>query len=317
MTTQRPRSVRKGAAGLLFLLLTVMTTAGCALHPGGELTLPQDGPPRVVVHDVPFYAQEEYQCGPATLAMALGWSGVRVTPDALKAEVYTPSEKGSLQSAMVAAARRHGRMAYVLRGRDFLLDELAAGNPVILLQNLGLSWYPVWHYAVAVGYDRDEDAVLLHTGTMRSRYYPLGLLDRTWARSGYWGLLVLPPARMPAFVEETPWLKGAVGLERAGRTREALAAYEVATAKWPGSYDAWMGVGNSRYALGRDELSAKAFGRAVAIRPDNGIAYNNLANVLARLGRREEAVAAAEKAVACGGPHIEVFRKTLSEIRQP
>jgi hypothetical protein len=35
------------------------------------------------------------------------------------------------------------------------LREVAAGNPVLVLQNLSFAWAPVWHYAVVMGYDAD------------------------------------------------------------------------------------------------------------------------------------------------------------------
>jgi len=313
MPRQRPRGVLTGVAGLFFLLLWA-ALGGCALHADDPLTLPGQRPSPVVL-DVPFFAQEEYQCGPAALAMALAWSGEPATPDGLAPEVYTASQKGSLQPAMVAAARRHGRIAYPLAGHRDLAAELAAGNPVVVLLNLGLSWHPVWHYAVVVGYDSAAGEVFLHSGATRLKPYSLSLFQNVWARSGYWGVLVLPPDRLPAVADEAVWLQSAVGLERAGRTGAALAAYETATRRWKSSYDAWMGVGNAGYALGRTGEAADAFTRAAAIEPDNGMAYNNLAYALARLGRKAEAVAAAEKAVACGGPLVESFRRTLSEIR--
>jgi len=313
MTTSRPRGVLAGVAGLLLLLSAAL--GGCALHADDPLTLPAQGPSSVVLDGVPFHAQEAHQCGPAALAMALAWSGDPATPDALVPEVYTASQKGSLQPAMVAAVRRHGRIAYPLAGHHDLAAELDAGNPVVVLLNLGLSWYPVWHYAVVVGYDRAAGEVLLHSGTTRLKAYSLKLFQNVWARTNYWGLLVLPPDRLPASADEATWMAAAVGLELADRTGEALTAYAAASERWPASYDAWMGVGNASYALGRTEAAAAAYAKAVGIDPGKGIAYNNLAYALARLGRKAEAVAAAEKAVACGGPLVESFHRTLSEIR--
>ncbi|MDD3310729.1 PA2778 family cysteine peptidase [Pseudodesulfovibrio sp.] len=313
MAAFRPRGVLRGVAGLLILLLSAVL-GGCALHVDDPLALPDRGAPSVAL-DVPFFAQEEYQCGPAALAMALGWSGDPATPDGLAPEVYTASQKGSLQPAMVAAARRHGRIAYPLAGHRDLAAELEAGNPVVVLLNLGLSWHPVWHYAVVVGYDRAAGEILLHSGATRLKRYSLSLFQNVWARADYWGLLVLPPDRLPAAPDEAAWLSAAVGLERAGRTGAALTAYETATGRWPASFEAWMGVGNASYAQGLASAAADAFARAAAIEPGNGMAYNNLAYALARLGRKAEAVAAAEKAVACGGPLAESFRRTLDEIR--
>ena len=119
-------------------------------------------PPRHKLNAVPFFPQKAYQCGPASLAMVLSWSGLQISPDELTPQVYTPSLKGSLQPAMIAATRRQGKVAYPISGAQALLREIAAGHPVIVLQNLGLSWIPVWHYAVVIGYDLDAEMVILH-----------------------------------------------------------------------------------------------------------------------------------------------------------
>ena len=75
-----------------------------------------------------------------------------------------------------------------------------------------------------------------------------------------------------------------------------------------------MGLGNSSYALGDLDQAAKAFRQASSIKPDQGIAYNNLALVLFEMGRQSEARSAAGKAVSCGGPLVEEFKKTLAEV---
>jgi hypothetical protein len=80
-----------------------------------------DLPPKHELKVVPFYPQEEYQCGPASLAMTLAWSGLPIDPDALTSQVFTPSLKGSLPPAMVAATRRQGRVAYPVSGANALL----------------------------------------------------------------------------------------------------------------------------------------------------------------------------------------------------
>ena len=104
-------------------------------------------PNQFEINDVPFFPQTAYQCGPAALSMALVWSGTQVKPETVAPEVFTPSLKGSLQSALIGAVRRHGRVAYPIATIDALVKELASGHPVIILQNLGLSWFPIWHYS--------------------------------------------------------------------------------------------------------------------------------------------------------------------------
>ena len=187
------------------LIIGLLIFNGCTTAPLKKWHLPSGATP--VKHEldtVPFYPQKEYQCGPASLAMALAWSGLRIDPDDLAPQVYTPSLKGSLQPAMITAARRHSRVAYPISGANALLQEIAAGHPVIVLQNLGLYWIPVWHYAVVIGYDLNQEVIILHSGITNRKTTALKTFENTWARSNHWGLLVLPPNQLPATAEEHP-----------------------------------------------------------------------------------------------------------------
>jgi Flp pilus assembly protein TadD len=57
-----------------------------------------------------------------------------------------------------------------------------------------------------------------------------------------------------------------------------------------------------------------AFAAAVAAHPDAAAAHNNHAHVLARLGRRAEALAAARRAVELAGDSLPEARRTLEEL---
>ncbi len=300
-------------AGLLFFVLLGLL-AGCGLLPGGRLPQSPAGPAAARVEGVPFFPQDELQCGPASLAMVLNWSGVAIQPAALNPEVFTPGLQGSLQSALIGAVRRHGRVAYPLAGSEALLAEVAAGHPVIVLVNLGFFWYPKWHYAVVVGYDQERGEVILHSGRTANEHLSSRTFMNIWQRGDYWGLLVLPPSRLPVTVAEEPWLAAVAGLERAEQWQAAEQGFAAALGPWPGSYAAWMGLGNSRYQQQDFAGAADAFRQATVRQPENAAAFNNLAHVLARLGRREEALAAARRAVALGGAFAEQSRKTLEEI---
>jgi len=147
---------------LLGFLLNLL--AGCASFRQKEMPpLPENLPASHELTAVPFFPQEEFQCGPAALAMAISWSGLPVRPEDLVEQVYTPSRKGSLQVAMINTARRHGRLTYEISDFESLFPEIASGYPVIILQNLGISWFPVWHYAVVVGYDAAQEHVILRS----------------------------------------------------------------------------------------------------------------------------------------------------------
>jgi hypothetical protein len=308
------KAARAVAGGFLFFLALAM--AGCATPLQSERLSQAEFPEPVELTTVGFFPQEEYQCGPASLATVLGWAGIDITPAALAPEVYLPARQGSLQLEMLAAARRHGTVPYVLRPMlDDLLAEVRAGHPVVVLQNLAFSWYPKWHYAVVVGFDLAHDEVILRSGLERRHVVPMTTFERTWRRGDYWAVVVMPPDRLPRTAQETPYLQAVVGLERIKRWEDAARAYRAAAARWPESLGAQLGIGNSRYALKDIAGAERAYRAAAAAHPDSGIAFNNLAQALADLSRWDDAEAAVMKALALGGPHKSTFEETAAEIR--
>ena len=252
--------------------------------------------------EVPYQPQEDYQCGPAALAMALEYDGEKVTPQELRPQVYVPGREGSLTPELTAAARRHGRIAYVLPADEpSLLREVGQGRPVVVLLNLAFNWWPRWHYAVVIGYDQAAREVILHSGPEREQHLPLVVFDRLWARGGRWGLLVLPPGQLPAAATEGRWLAAALDLERTAGVAVAAPAYQAATRRWPEDITAWIGVGNAAY-LGHDLPAAEsAYRHAWQLAPASATAANNLAQTLADLGKLDEALPLAQRAVSLGG----------------
>ena len=303
-------------ASFVFVLLALLVSA-CATPQLERLQSDRQGlPERAEVPAVPFFAQEDLYCGPAALATTLAWSGLPVTQQELVPVVYTPGRDGTLQSDIVAGARSYGRLAIPLQELRDLLAELAAGNPVLVFQNLGLSWIPQWHYAVAVGYDLRDSTIILNSGANERMAVPLATFERTWSRAQHWALVVTPPARLPATAREAPATEAAAGIERARRRPEAAQAYGAIVARWPQAYIAWMGLGNTSYTLKEFATAETAYRHAGQIRPDAPEPWNNLAYAVAQQGRTYEAIEFAERAVAKAGDKAEQFRDTVVEIRQ-
>jgi len=299
------------------LIIGLLIFSGCATAPTKKwYQASGDVPAKSQLAAVPFFPQEEYQCGPASLAMVLAWGGLQVDAHELAPQVYTPSLKGSLQPAMITAARRHGRVAYEISGADALLKEIAAGHPVIVLQNLGLSWVPLWHYAVVIGYDLDKAIIVLHSGITDRKITALNTFENTWARSKHWGLVVLPPDLLPATAEESSYIKAVAGLERARQWPAAIEGYNTALSRWPQSFSAHIGLSNSYYAKGDLKSARKVLQQTTILFPEEGVAFNNLAHVLWKQGETREAIKAARQAVGLGGPHVEKYKKTLDEIQE-
>lgn len=296
------------------LALVALSLAGCAsLQP---VAVPEIAAEKPVQVPVAFFPQERYQCGPAALSMALDHTGEKIAPRDLVSQVYTPERKGSLQPAMITAARRHGRVAYPIHGLEALAAELEAGRPVIVLQNLGLGWFPQWHYAVAIGLEPAESQIRLHSGTTPHYRMDLRTFMNTWRRADTWGLVVVTPEYLPATADADGWVSAVSGLESAGRPAEAASGYLTGLSRWPAHVPSWFGLGNALYAMGRMDRARMAWQQAIAIDPEYALAWNNLAQVLAEQGRHEAALRAAGRAVELGGPYIKAFEKTLAEIKE-
>jgi len=288
--------------------------AGCAHQPSLTAAGFAELPPRVELADTPFFPQERYQCGPAALATVLNVRGVAVTPDELAPQVYLPAREGSLQAEIIAAVRRQGLLALPVEpALDALLAEIAAGHPVLVLQNLGLNWMPRWHYAVAIGYDLERQELVLRSGTEPRRITPFRVFLNTWNRSAQWGIVMLAPGTFGARTQATPYLAAASALESLGRHQEARAAYQASTERWPDTPVAWLGLGNTDYALGHARQAEAAFRRALQTEAKTAVAWNNLAYALSTL----RCIRLAQEAARCAqrlAPENSEFAHTLEEM---
>jgi len=263
------------------VFICTLALAGCATPPQTRQLLADTAsglPPAVELTETPFYPQQQYQCGPAALATVLSAHGVEITPEALVNAVYVPALQGSLPEEMTATARRYRMLAYPLPGSlTDLLTEVARGNPVLVMQNLGTDWFQDWHFAVVIGYDLDKREIMLRSGTTKRWRTTLAVFERTWSRSDYWALVILPPQH------------------------------------WPNEPRAWLTYGNSLHASGDVAGAADAFWQVTRLSPDNPHGWNNLAYALLQTGCPQQAKQAAACAVTYGGGDVN-YRDTLKDI---
>jgi tetratricopeptide (TPR) repeat protein len=274
--------------GTLLLLALLTGLQGCAAPAEWR----RAAPPAVELGATPFFPQADYQCGPAALATLLAPRVAGLDAETLVDEVYVPARQGSLQPELIATARRYAQVPVRLPPQLAALSRaLAAGSPVLVLQNLGLRAWPVWHYAVVIGLDPEAGEVLLRSGTEPRLRMPARRFLASWARADHWAFTVHAPSEPPAWAEAEAWLDTIAVWSRLGETAPALSAAEAAARQWPGRPETWLLLGNARYAAGDAEGAVQAFGQALAQRPLAG-GYQNLAHVLAERGCLPAAAAA-------------------------
>ncbi|GAA3908189.1 PA2778 family cysteine peptidase [Halomonas cibimaris] len=309
--------------------------SGCATGPALQPATYQL-PKRVELTNVPFYPQEKYQCGPAALATALNYApaakprsaavwkapqargrkrDTHITAKNLVPQVFIPGRDGSVQPEMLATARRHERIAYPVRPTlDALLAHVADGYPVVVMQNLSLPVWPMWHYAVVIGYDLGEESLILRSGETRRHRVSFRRFDATWARSQRWGFVLARPGRIPSGITPRRAVQAISDYQALHGIRAALSSWQALTQAQPHNAMAHFGLGNAYYEQQALQKSALAFQRATAADAALGVAWLNLGLVNRELGRMNRARKALEKAAELDSTWQEKARTALETL---
>lgn len=301
----------------LIVVLVLLLLCGCAnRHPGLESYLSNTNiPSKLELRDTPFFPQQEYQCGPAALATILAASGISISPQDLTGKVYLPQRHGSLQLELIAASRRYDRLPYVLDGElSAILSELEAGRPILVLQNLGLASYPIWHYAVIVGFDASDNIIILRSGDRNRFTMSAYKFMRSWELANYWALVVLRPGEVPVTPDEERYVHGIAALESVGQTEAAAFFYDKALLLWPDNTLALFGAGNTYYAQGDNAAAETTYRRLLVLQPDHAAARNNLAHLLAERGCKNAAITELDAGLANVG-NDDPLRQYLIDTR--
>lgn len=310
----------KAACHFVSSLLIILLLTACAHGPQTQQLLHDTTlRPTALINDVPFISQQKYQCGPAALTMMLTYRGVQTNTEQLKSQVFLPDRNGSLQIEILATTRRYQRIPYIINPHlKALFQEVAAGNPVLVLQNLGLQWIPQWHYAVVIGYDLDKMTTTLHSGSNAKYQTNMTTFERTWKRAGMWGLVITGPNRIPSSADPVRYIKAVESLQGQDMVNMRIRhqAYLTATQKWPAELIPRLALGNSYYQLGDLAAAEKSFRFATELQPDSVLALNNLAQTLLDIKQYDDALAIIRHAASLGGPFASTVQQTKLAIEK-
>jgi len=248
--------------------------------------------------------------------MAMNFYGKQLSADELAKDVFTPGRKGSFQSEMKAAVRKRGMIAYELTPElVYLLAEVSVGHPVIILQNRGVKYYPIWHYALVIGYDLNRKQIYLHSGANKNYVVSMSVFEFTWKRSRRWAMAVLPTDTLPNDRNLINALQAAVDLEEVGQIEAANQTYQTITRRWPESLVAVMGAANTHLTLGNPENATTFYLRARNLNPQRADIYNNLAYSLLAQSCYQSSVNSIQCAISLDSSNPE-FLDSQREINQ-
>lgn len=241
----------------------------------------------------------------------------RLSRKELDERTFIPAKGGTLQVELISTARANGLLVYPLEATfDTLLRELEQKHPVIVLLNRGYAWYPLWHYAPVTGYDKKNRTVLMHYSDRPNEAMSLSTFTALWKRSGNWGVVLLPPGQLPASASPKLFLRAAYDLEKTGMRDDAIIAYRAALQRWPKNIDTYFALANAYYYTHQFTEAEQTYHKLLSLDPTHTMALNNLADLLCRMGRPEEAMNMIRKAETDDVQMQAILKSTRKEITE-
>ncbi len=178
----------------LLLLAALILPAACGLTANNLLNGIKNDPASFhLIEGVPFYPQNEYMCGPASMASVVGYWGLHEDMLDVAKEVYEEKLSGTLPIDLLIYAKGKGFEATYYKGSlDDLRVKISQKTPLILFLNLGYDFYPVGHYIVVTGYSDRHRIVIAHSGTESEQVFTYDELLRDWGKTDFSTLLITP-----------------------------------------------------------------------------------------------------------------------------
>ena len=270
---------------------------------------------------VPFVSPRTDLCGSTSIEMISSyWQSTtsyvpRLSRDELDGRTLIPEKGGTLQVELVATARANGLLVYPLNPTlDALISELKKQHPVIVLINRSYSWYPLWHYAPVTGYDSKNQTILMHFSDRPNEALPLATFAALWKRSGNWGVVPLPPGHLPASASSKTFLRSAYEFEKRGMTDDAIITYQSALLRWPEDIDILFALANAYYRSHQLRDAEQSYRKLLSLEPGHPLALNNLADLLCRTGRSNDALRVLGEAVTDDIEMQSIIKATREEI---
>jgi ABC-type bacteriocin/lantibiotic exporter with double-glycine peptidase domain len=150
-----------------------------------------DSRPGKIIPEVPFFPQEIYQCGPASLAGVLNYWRISVTPEEITQAIYSPSARGTLDLDLVFYGEKKGLKATPYAGSvEDIKKNIDGQVPLIVLVDEGFLAYQKHHFMVVVGYG--DQGLLANSGRERYRFYAWPAFLKTWEKTKNWTLRLTP-----------------------------------------------------------------------------------------------------------------------------
>jgi len=264
------------ARGFFFVTVMAVALPGCVGYAPQYLSgdfaksLGPELPQRSEVSSIPFVPNDDLYCGPAALSMVLRHLGREAPFDEIAPKLFLPGRQGTLQLDMLSLARTYGVTPYIIDPTiTALVEEVSRGRPVVVLENFGFKWRPVWHYSTVTGYDLTEKTVVRKSGIRERSVTPIIVFEHLWKAEGYWGFVLLAPGDVPARPNRDRWFLALSDSERHMSPTDAEKSWRAFISEFPTHGLGHAALGNVDFNGGKFQDAAKKYKDALALEPNN------------------------------------------------
>lgn len=249
----------------------------------------------VIRLQVPFIPQEQAANGASALAMLLAGSN---DVEAVRTTLVTdwPKDKMDARIRLANKVRQQGWIPYPVADQAAILAALTQGYPILVAERVGKKTPLV--FSVLTGADPTQKLFFLHTGQQENQLQSFHVFEQRWLKADRWAMLALNPAQLPDTLEPAVVVKELFGLAQQGQRQAAQQGLTRAVLNWPSYKAAWVGLASVAEQNGELALAESSLRELVRRQPNYGPGLNNLADLLYRSQREEEALVYAERAVA-------------------
>lgn len=185
--SRSPRSI----GFVLSLVLASLLGTGCSpLQPDVR------GEPVHVIAGVPFYPENRYWCGPASLAGVMNYYRDAPKSDAVAEKTYSPSAGGTLMADLAWYARQHDFRVRVRSGTLNQLEKLIDRNvpPLVFVRRTSLLG-SYNHFMVVVGYT--SRGYIVNSGLSEHQFIDRETFRSLWEGNDRYYLRVTPADASP------------------------------------------------------------------------------------------------------------------------
>jgi len=176
---------------VLFTLAALICLTGCATT---TVPLAEDAK---FIEKVPFFEQDDFQCGPAALATIINYwhrknnTKEQLSVDSIIGAIYNMKVKGVLTLDLELYARELGFKSLQYSGTiEELKGNIDANVPIIILVDYGRGFFQQNHYIIVKGYTRD--GIILNSGGRENLVIRNESLLKIWKKTSFWMLVVKP-----------------------------------------------------------------------------------------------------------------------------